>query len=64
MKIPSKFPPPSRVAVIGGGTMGSSISVALALAGSLVFLVELDEKAMENSFHRMKGFFKKKKISS
>ena len=36
-----------RVAVIGGGTMGSGIAVALADAGLSVVLVERDEAAIE-----------------
>jgi 3-hydroxyacyl-CoA dehydrogenase len=42
-----------RVAVIGGGTMGSGIAVALADAGLTVALIERDAAAMEGTRQRI-----------
>jgi len=46
-----------RVAVIGGGTMGSGIAVALADAGLKVVLVERDEAAIEGARRRIGGTY-------
>jgi 3-hydroxyacyl-CoA dehydrogenase len=46
-----------RVAVIGGGTMGSGIAVALADAGLAVALVERDAAALEAGRKRIGGTY-------
>jgi 3-hydroxyacyl-CoA dehydrogenase len=46
-----------RVAVIGGGTMGSGIAVALADAGLAVALIERDAAAMEAGRQRIGGIY-------
>ena len=46
-----------RVAVIGGGTMGSGIAVALADAGLAVTLIERDAAAMEAGRKRIGGTY-------
>jgi 3-hydroxyacyl-CoA dehydrogenase len=46
-----------RVAVIGGGTMGSGIAVALADAGLAVALIERDAAAMEAGRKRIGGTY-------
>jgi 3-hydroxyacyl-CoA dehydrogenase len=46
-----------RVAVIGGGTMGSGIAVALADAGLAVVLLERDEAAIEGARKRIGGTY-------
>jgi 3-hydroxyacyl-CoA dehydrogenase len=46
-----------RVAVIGGGTMGSGIAVALADAGLPVVLVERDGAALEATRQRIGGTY-------
>jgi 3-hydroxyacyl-CoA dehydrogenase len=46
-----------RAAVIGGGTMGSGIAVALADAGLAVALIERDARAMEGTRKRIGGTY-------
>ena len=46
-----------RVAVIGGGTMGAGIAVALADAGLAVMLVERDHAAIEGARKRIGGTY-------
>lgn len=43
----------SRVAVIGAGTMGASIAVALANYGYCVIMKDIDEKALTNGLSRI-----------
>ena len=43
----------SRVGVIGGGTMGAGIAVALLLSGSQVCLIERDEAAAQTARQRV-----------
>ncbi len=42
-----------RIAIIGGGTMGSGIATVFALKGYDVALVEVDNKRMEQGLVRI-----------
>ena len=47
----------TRVGVIGAGTMGASIAVALANCGYQVLLKDVDEKALEKGIERIDKMF-------
>lgn len=49
--------PTRRVGVVGGGTMGSGIAVALADAGLEVTLVEVSEQAAATAEARVRGIY-------
>ena len=44
---------PDRVAVLGGGRMGTGIAHAFLTAGSTVVLVERDDQTVEEAFARL-----------
>jgi 3-hydroxyacyl-CoA dehydrogenase len=60
--------PVERAAVIGGGTMGSGIAVALLDAGIPVWLLEADQPALDRGMARVGGIYdaqvKKGKLSA
>ena len=46
----------TKVAVVGSGTMGSSIAVSLISRGYPVVLKDVDAKTVENGLNNMIGF--------
>ena len=45
----------NKVAVLGGGLMGSGIATALVLSGYPVILKEINEKFLQAGIDRVKG---------
>jgi 3-hydroxyacyl-CoA dehydrogenase len=50
----------AKVAVIGGGTMGSGIAIASLDSGYSVTLIEMNEEAAQKAFERIKGSYAKR----